>query len=437
MSGDSEQHRASLALGLAQALALDQTDPLRNWRAHFAMPVGKDGSEVVYLSGHSLGLAPRTARAHVLAELEDWERLGVRGHEYGRRAWIGYAERLSEPLSLLAGAHASEVIAMNSLSVNLHLLLASFYRPTTRRHRILIETGAFPSDRHIVAAQIRWHGFDPATALVELAPRPGEVCLRPEDIDARIASEGEGLALVLWPGVQYRTGQAFNLAEVARAARRVGAKVGFDLAHAIGNLPLALHDSNADFAAWCSYKYLNAGPGAIGGAFVHERYAHDPQLPRLAGWWGSAPATRFAMSGEFELTPGAAGWQVGNPPIFSCAPLIASLAIFVAADLIALRNKSIALTALLAEALHNLCGNAIEILTPAATNQRGCQLSVRVCGANESARRSFAALEPMGVIADWREPDTIRLAPVPLYNTFCDAWRAAETLAHCLKSSGV
>jgi kynureninase len=421
--------------GREQALALDRVDELQHLRARFALPRNAAGAELNYLCGHSLGLAPIAARARVLEELEDWERLGVQGHEHGRRAWIGYAERLAPPLAALVGAGAGEVVAMNSLTVNLHLLLASFYRPAGARHRILIESGAFPSDRHVVQSQLRWHGLDPAEALLELAPRPGEELLRMEDIDACIGAAGESLALVLWPGVQYRTGQAFELKPIVGTARRHGATVGFDLAHSIGNLPLALHDSGADFAAWCSYKYLNGGPGAIGGAFVHERHARDERLPRLEGWWGSEPTTRFRMSGAFELTPGAAGWQLSNPPVLSAAPLLASLELFAEAGMARLRTKSRALTAFLHASLQAACGENIEIISPADAGQRGAQLSIRVRGGSERARRVHEALGQRDVVGDWREPDTIRLAPVPLYNSFFDAWRAAGELAAAIRTA--
>ncbi len=419
----------------ARAEELDARDPLRSWRARFALPLDLHGTELIYLCGHSLGLAPLSARARVLEELEDWERLGVLGHEHARRSWIGYAERLAPGLAQLTGAQPAEVVAMNSLTVNLHLLLASFYRPTSTRNRILIEAGAFSSDRHAVESQIRWHGHDPATALVEIAPRAGEELLRTEDIEARIAVEGERLALVLWPGVQYRTGQAFEPAELVRLARSAGAVAGFDLAHAIGNLPLALHDSGADFAVWCSYKYLNGGPGAIGGAFVHERHANDARLPRLAGWWGSNPATRFRMREEFELSAGAAGWQVSNPPVLSSAPLYESLEMFSTAGLTALRAKSQQLTQFLQAALQALCGQNIVMITGADPKDRGCQLSIRVRGGTDRARRAYVALERRGVVVDWREPDTIRMAPVPFYNTYLEAWRAAEQLAGALSES--
>ena len=422
--------------GREQALALDRTDELQALRTRFALPRNAAGAELIYLCGHSLGLAPLAARARVLEELGDWERLGVLGHEHGRRAWIGYAERLAPPLARMAGAGSDEVVAMNSLTINLHLLLASFYRPDSARYRILIEAGAFPSDRHVVHSQIRWHGLDSADALVELAPRPGEELLRMEDIEARIAAAGDSLAMVLWPGVQYRTGQAFELAPIVASAHRSGSMVGFDLAHSIGNLPLALHDSGADFAAWCSYKYLNGGPGAIGGAFVHERHARNERLPRLAGWWGNDPATRFRMGHTFELTPGAAGWQVSNPPVLSAAPLLASLELFAEAGLPQLRAKSRALTAFLHAAIQTACGADIEIITPTGAEHRGAQLSIRVLGGAERARSVYTALGQRGVVGDWREPDTIRLAPVPLYNSFLDAWRAADALALAIRESG-
>ena len=408
------------------ARAADTADPLRSLRAQFALPTDVHGTPLAYLCGHSLGLAPRAARTRVLEEIEDWERLGVLGHEQARRPWIGYAETLRTDLALLAGARSDEVVAMNSLSVNLHLLLAGFYRPAGGRDAILIEAGAFPSDRHVVESQIRWHGLDPRRSLIELAPRDGADALDPADIEAAIARASERLALVLWPGVQYRTGQAFDLARITRAAHAAGALAGFDLAHAIGNLPLALHADGADFAAWCSYKYLNAGPGAIAGAFVHERHAEQP---RLAGWWGHEAATRFRMSGEFVPDAGAAGWQISNPPILAAAPLGIALALFRTAGLAALRAKSQRLTGWLEFLLQRHCAGQVAIITPA---ERGAQLSLRLRPAAR-ARAAFAALAPRGIIADWREPDVIRMAPVPLYNGFEDVWRAADALAEACR----
>jgi kynureninase len=412
---------------LEWARSADQEDPLRALRAHFVLPE-EHGVPLIYLCGHSLGLAPRAATALVAEELADWQRLGVEGHELARRPWIGYAERLQPLLAGLAGAAAHEVVAMNSLTVNLHLLLASFYRPTAQRRAILIEAGAFSSDRHVVASQIAWHGFDPADALLEMAPRAGEDTLRMEDIEELLAREGARIALVLWPGVQYRTGQAFDLSRVARAAHDAGCVVGFDLAHAIGNVPLALRDSDADFAAWCSYKYLNGGPGAIGGAFIHERHLRaDASLPRLTGWWGHEPVSRFNLEPQFRAAAGAAAWALSNPPILSSAPLLASLPLFEQAGMRSLRAKSVALTGYLEFLLRPL---ALTVVTPRDAAERGCQLSLRVRG----GRGLLGSLRRRGVIADWREPDIIRLTPVPLYNGFEDVWQAAQaltaTLAH-------
>jgi kynureninase len=415
------------------ARAQDQTDPLSSLRSRFALPRGADGQPLLYLCGHSLGLAPIGARAMIDAEIEDWERLAVLGHEQARSPWIGYAEQLQPELARLSGALPLEVVAMNSLSVNLHLLLASFYRPNRQRSAILIEAGAFSSDHHVVAAQIAWHGLDPARELIELAPRPGEELLRSEDIEQRIAASGSGLALVLWPGVQYRTGQYFDLPRIIRAAHAAGAAVGLDLAHAIGNVPLALHDDGADFAAWCSYKYLNGGPGAIGGAFVHERHLQRTDLPRLTGWWGHEPATRFQMRAEFTAAAGAAGWAVSNPPIFSAAPLRASLPLFAEAGMQALRHKSLALTGYLESLVLQLSGAELAVVTPAEPAQRGSQLSLRVRAGAQRGRRVFQSLGQRGLVCDWREPDIIRLAPVPFYNGFEDVLRAAWQLSESFR----
>jgi kynureninase len=422
----------SLESRLEWARAQDAADALSPLRERFALPRGADGAPLQYFCGHSLGLAPLAARSMIEAEIEHWERLGVLGHEHERSAWIGYAEQLQQPLAQLAGALSHEVVAMNSLSVNLHLLLASFYRPSGRRRAILIEAGAFSSDRHAVASQIGWHGFDPGTELIEISPRPGEDLIRIEDIEARIATEGARLALVLWPGVQYRTGQLFDLRRITRVAHAAGASVGFDLAHSIGNVPLSLHADDADFAVWCSYKYLNAGPGAIGGAFVHERHLQGSARPRLAGWWGHDPATRFEMSADFVAARGAAAWALSNPPIFSAAPLRASLPLFAGAGMAALRSKSLALTAYLASLVSELAGERVAIVTPADPAQRGCQLSLRIASGAGHGVSVFEALSARGVVGDWRQPDIIRLAPVPLYNSFEDVLRGAWTLCELL-----
>ncbi|MFT3907449.1 MAG: kynureninase [Steroidobacteraceae bacterium] len=420
---------------LQEARALDEGDVLATFRGQFALPRNERGAPLIYLCGHSLGLAPLAARERVNEELSDWEQLGVNGHHRSRRPWIDYAEQLQEPLARLVGAQRDEVVAMNGLTVNLHLLLASFYRPTPARSRVLIEAGAFPSDRHAMVSQLHWHGLDPAATLIELAPRPGEDTLRHEDIEAQIETEAGHLALVLWPGVQYRTGQAFDLARIARATQRAGAVCGFDLAHAIGNVPLALDESGADFAAWCSYKYLNGGPGAIAGAFVHQRHARRMDLTRLSGWWGHEHATRFAMGPEHVATPGAAAWQLSNPPILATAPLLASLELFDQAGMAALRDKSQRLTSWLETLIARYCADQIAVITPPDPAQRGCQLSLRVRGAAQRARRVFEALQARDVVADWREPDIIRMAPVPLYNRYEDVWQAVTRLAEALQST--
>jgi kynureninase len=424
----------ALPRSLDDARALDAADPLHSARLAFEQPRRADGTPLTYLCGHSLGLMPRAARALVDGELDDWARLAVEGHEHAQRPWIDYADRARAGLAALTGADPLEVVAMNSLTVNLHLLLASFYAPRGARRRILIEQGAFSSDRHAVAAQIAWHGLDPATELIELAPPAGEATLRIEDIEATIAREGERLALVLWPGVQYRTGEAFDCGRIARAAHRVGSLAGFDHAHAIGNLALDLHADDADFAVWCSYKYLNAGPGAIGGAYVAARHSADPARARLAGWWGHEAATRFQMAPQFRPESGAAGWALSNPPILSTAPLLASLAEFSAVGIDALRARSQRLTALFAALLREYCGEAISIITPAEPARRGAQLSLR-CRSPDQARQLSAALHTAGVIGDRRDPDILRFAPAPLYNGHADVWTAVDMLRRALEGA--
>jgi kynureninase len=416
---------------LEYARRADQSDPLRSFRSRFAIPRDAAGADVVYLAGHSLGLQPLTARVVVNEELDEWARLGVRGHEEAKRPWIPYHENLTAGLQHLTGARASEVIAMNSLTVNLHVMLASFYRPAGSRTRILMEAGAFSSDRHAVASQIRWHGLDPRTALVELAPIAGENLVPEAAIEAYLEKSGGDVALVLWPGVQFRTGQAFDIARLVRAAHRAGCLIGVDLAHSIGNVPLSLHDDAADFAVWCSYKYLNAGPGAIGGAFIHERHVNT--RPRLSGWWGHEAATRFQMKPQFRAETGAAGWAVSNPPVLAAAPLIASLALFQEAGIGRLREKSVSLTAYL-EFLIGQLGPAVQIISPRDPAARGCQLSFRIQGAGRGAK-VFENLTANGVACDWREPDVIRAAPIPLYNSFEDVYRFSERLTRALRET--
>jgi kynureninase len=408
----------------AFACALDTDDPMAGYRRRFLFPHRTDGTECIYFCGNSLGLQPAAARAMVEQELEDWARLGVEGHFHAKRPWLPYHEFLTEQTARLVGAQPSEVVNMNSLTVNLHLMMVTFYRPTRERRKILIEPGAFPSDRYAVESQIRFHGFDPADALLIPVPRSGEATMRTEDIEALIAREGSSIALILFGGVNYYTGQAFDMERIARAGHARGCSVGFDLAHAAGNLVLRLHEWDVDFAVWCSYKYLNAGPGAIAGCFVHDRHVRRTDLPRFAGWWGHNKETRFFMPDVFTAIPTAEGWQLSNPPIFQLAALKASLDVFDDAGMEKLRAKSERLTAYLEYLLDEL-GGRIRCLTPRDPKQRGCQLSLVV---PRNGRVVHQALTGQGVVCDWREPDVIRVAPVPLYNSFLDVYRFVQIL---------
>jgi kynureninase len=415
---------------LAFARHLDRTDPLRKFRREFLIPK-VNGKPSIYLCGNSLGLEPRNVRKYLLEELDDWANLGVEGHVHGRRPWLYYHHLTKKPLARLVGAKPSEVVAMNHLTVNLHLMLTSFYRPSDQRFKILTEAGAFSSDQYAVASQIKLHGRNPDEVLVELSPRPGEHTLRKEDILTAIRRHGNQLALVLFGGVQYYSGQFFDLKAITAAAHEVGAYAGFDLAHAAGNVPLSLHDDKVDFAVWCGYKYLNSGPGSVAGAFVHERHA-DSGLPRLAGWWGHHEKERFQMKKGFVPMPGVDGWQLSNFPVLTGAAHLASLDIFDRAGMAALRRKSLKLTGYLERLLlaMNHHGNAFTIITPADPSSRGCQLSLRMN--HLRGLRVFKAITRKGVIADWREPDVIRVAPVPLYNSYVDVYRFAEIFAEAL-----
>lgn len=411
----------------ARAEALDAADPLAPFRGRFLIPRHGTG-EQAYFCGNSLGLQPRAVREALLAELDDWRELAVEAHFRGRHPWMPYHEFVREDLAAVVGALPHEVVAMNSLTANLHLMMVSFYRPTRERPAVLIEKSAFPSDHHAVASQIRFHGFDPAEALIEVAADEPAGTISPGAIIDAIERHGERVALVLLPGVQYLTGEAFDLAAITAAAHRQGCRVGFDLAHAAGNLELALHDAGCDFAVWCSYKYLNAGPGAVAGCFVHERHAGAHDLPRFAGWWGHDPATRFQMRPEFIPAHGADGWQLSNPPILALAPLRVSLAIFREAGMAALRARSLALTGELAALIGRHAGDVLEILTPSSPERRGCQLSLRVKGPREAGRALFGHLHAAGIIVDWREPDVIRAAPTPLYNRHADGLRFVQAV---------
>lgn len=409
----------------AFARGLDAADLLARFRESFHLPPGPDGSPCVYLAGNSLGLQPRKARAYVAEALDAWATFGVEGHVQGAAPWLPYHELLTTSTARLVGAEPEEVVVMNTLTVNLHLLMVSFYRPTPRRFRVLMEADAFPSDRYAVASQVRFHGFAPETAVVEVGPRPGEETLRPEDLLAAIEREGPALALVLLGNVNYLTGQAFDIKAVTRAGHAVGARVGFDLAHGAGNLRLHLHDDGPDFAVWCSYKYLNGGPGSLSGAFVHSRNRDGHALPRFEGWWGHDKASRFEMPKGFVSLPGAEGWQLSNPPILQLAALRASMELFAEAGMGALVEKRERLTAYLAFLLSGLPPHAARLVTPSNPSQRGAQLSVRVW---KDARELVERLSQAGVVADFRAPDILRAAPVPLYNSFLDVWRFARAV---------
>jgi kynureninase len=411
----------------ACAQRLDEADTLAAFRERFRLPPGPDGGPLVYFCGNSLGLQPHTVRGLVEQEIEDWATLAVEAHLKGKTPWFPYHEFFAEPMARLAGARPLEVVVMNSLTVNLHLLMTSFYRPEGRRRKILMEHPAFPSDLYAARTHARTRGLDPDECVIQLRPREGEHAIRSADIETVLDEQGEEIALVLLPGVNFFTGQVFDMQRITEVARARGCAVGFDLAHAVGNVPLQLHEWGPDFAVWCSYKYLNAGPGATAGCFVHERHANKPEIPRLAGWWGDDPKTRFEMhkKREFIPQPGAPGWQVSNPPILATAPLRASLAIFDEAGMDALRAKSRRLTGFLRHLLEQTPAGDFEIITPAEPEAQGCQLSLLVHG---KPRERHRALVEAGCTCDFREPNVIRAAPVPLYNTFTEVWRFAQAL---------
>jgi kynureninase len=415
------------------AKRMDREDPIRSFRKQFHLP-RINGKPAIYFTGNSLGLQPKSTKNFVREELEDWADMGVGGHLRARRPWVDYHKFSKKALAGLTGAKPIEVVAMNQLTVNLHLLLVSFYRPEERRFKILTEAGAFSSDQYMLESRLKYHGINPEEGLIELRPREGESFLRTADILQSIAENADTLALVFFGAVQYYTGQFFDIKRITRAGHDAGAVVGFDLAHAIGNVPLALHRDNVDFAAWCSYKYLNSGPGAIAGAFIHERHGLDHTLPRFAGWWGHDESERFKMKKGFVSMPGVDGWQLSNPPILQSAAHLAALEIFEDAGIENLRNKSKLLTGYLEFLLNDIDPkhDFYKIITPTDPGERGCQLSLLM---RHNGRKIFDRLTVSGVIADWREPDCIRLAPVPLYNTFEEVFRFARILEGVVKGS--
>jgi kynureninase len=416
------------------ARRLDGEDPLGAWRERFEHPGTAEHPVAGYFCGNSLGLMPRASRDAVGEQLDRWSRLAVDGHFEGDPPWIDYPERIAGPTARVVGARPDEVVPMNSLTVNLQLLMVSFYRPEGRRRKVLVEHDGVPSDRYAIETHLRHRGLDPAAEVIVASPRAGESTLRTEDILARIDGAGDELALVLMSGVHYYTGQFFEIDAITARAHAVGALAGFDLAHAAGNVPLALHDWNVDFATWCTYKYLNAGPGAVAGIYVHERHGTDLSVPRLAGWWGDDPATRFEMDRErpFVPRPGAAGWQLSNPPVLALAPLVASLEIFDEVGMTALRRKSELLTGYLEYLIDETAGDGVEIITPRDRAARGAQLSLLVRGGSD---RVFRHLQAAGFVVDRREPDVIRVAPAPLYNRFHEVWSFARELAAAPRSA--
>ncbi len=423
----------------------DANDPLKNYREKFYFPM-MHGRETVYFTGNSLGLQPKSTQDHILNELEDWATFGVEGHFHARKPWLSYHEQFAKPIAKIVGANPEEVVVMNQLTVNLHLLMVSFYRPTKTRYKILCEAKAFPSDQYALESQVKFHGLNPDEAIIEVGPREGEMCIRHKDILAAIEKNKDSIALILIGGVNYYTGQVFDMKGITEAGHKADAIVGFDLAHAVGNLKLELHNWNVDFACWCSYKYLNSGPGSVGGVFIHQKNINDPAIPRFAGWWGHDKETRFKMQKGFVPMPTAEAWQISNAPVLSMAAHKASIDIFDEAGMDALVTKSEKLTGYLEFVIEEINKNQesrvknqeskvknqdrfLEIITPRDKKQRGCQISIIAHGKGKDL---FNKITQAGVIADWREPNVIRCAPVPLYNSFEDVYRFGEILRAAL-----
>jgi kynureninase len=419
---------------LAYAQQLDRSDKLATFRDQFHIPV-IDGKSVIYFTGNSLGLQPKRTKAYIEQELNDWAQWGVEGHFHAKHPWMPYHELFPALLAPIVGAQEQELVVMNQLTVNLHLLMVSFYRPTRQRFKIICEAKAFPSDQYALESQLRFHGLDPEQALIEVAPRAGAHIIEEADVLAAIEQHRDELALVMLGGVNYYTGQVFDMATITRAAHAAGAICGFDLAHAAGNIPLQLHNWGVDFACWCSYKYLNSGPGGVSGVFIHEKHIANPALPRFAGWWGYTKETRFQMAKGFTPIPTAEGWQLSNAPILSMAALKASLDIFAEAGFEALVGKSKQLAAYLHATVQHVNGlsstPSIEVITPDSEARHGCQVSLLML---RDGRKVFDALTNAGVVADWREPNVIRIAPVPLYNRFEDIYQFGQILANTIHS---
>lgn len=414
---------------LQYAQQLDANDALKKFRSYFHIPTDGNGNELIYLCGNSLGLQPKKVAQYLQEELEDWQKLGVEGHTQARRPWLSYHEEFTDSVAKIVGAKAEEVVLMNGLTVNLHLLMLSFYKPSKQRYKIIIESAAFPSDKYAVASQLRLHGYSVDEGLIELQPIEGKEYMSTKSILESLEKHKDEAALLLLGGVNYYTGEVIDMPKICQFAQSLGIIVGYDLAHAVGNVPLYLHDWGVDFAAWCNYKYLNGGPGATAAAFIHEKHLNNPNINRLEGWWGHDKATRFKMPDQFKAIPTAEAWQLSNAPVFSMAPIRASLDIFDQVSMTDLRAKSIALTGFLYDLLQLQLKDKVTVLTPTAIEQRGCQLSLSI---GDKGKAIFNELTLNGVIADWREPSVIRIAPVPLYNTFEDVYNFVQRLAALL-----
>jgi kynureninase len=418
-------------LGLDFALKQDKKDPLTTYRSQFHIPKDIKGNELIYMTGNSLGLQPKITKNYVNQELEDWANLGVEGHTEAKKPWLNYHEFLTESMAKIVGAKPIEVVIMNTLTTNLHLMMVSFYKPTKKRYKILIEADAFPSDKYAVESQLRHHGFDDKEGIILWKARKGEELANYDDLEAILESQGESIALVMIGGVNYYTGQFFDLKRITQLAHEYGCMVGFDCAHGAGNVALNLHDSGADFAVWCTYKYLNSGPGSLAGCFVHERHAHKKDLNRFTGWWSHNKQTRFNMRDEFDQLPGAEGWQLSNPPILSMAAIRASLDMFNEVGFEKLVEKSRNLTGYFEFLLKQLGDHSIRIITPSNPEERGCQLSIQVKNAD---KKLHSKLTSAGIISDWREPDVIRCAPTPFYNSYLDVYTLVERLKTILNA---
>lgn len=416
-------------LGLDFALEQDKNDALASYRNKFHIPKNRDGTDCIYMTGNSLGLQPKTTKAFINQELDDWATLGVEGHFNAKNPWLNYHEILGKHMAEIVGAKPLEVVVMNTLTANLHFLMVSFYKPTQKRYKILIEADAFPSDKYAVESQLKHHGFDEKEGVILWKPRKNKDLANYEDLESILETQGDAIALILIGAVNYYTGQYFNLKRITELGHKHGCMVGFDCAHGAGNVNLNLHESGADFASWCTYKYLNSGPGSIAGCFVHERHAYNKNLNRFAGWWSHNKETRFKMRDEFDQLPGAEGWQLSNPPILSMAAIKASLEIFNEVGMDKLTDKAKQLTGYFEFLLKQLGSNTIKIITPSNPDERGCQLSIQVKNANKSLHTK---LTEAGVISDWREPNVIRCAPTPLYNSFQDVYYLVERLKNIL-----